>query len=63
MICHDQVEFILVKLAFKGLGLVNSVPEELWVEAHNTVQEAVKKTFPKKRKARRSSGYLRRLYK
>ena len=52
MICHDQVEFILVKPTFKGLDLVNRVPEELWVEGHNIVQEAVKKTIPKKQKAR-----------
>ena len=33
---------------FKGLDLDNSVPEELWTEVHNTVQEAVNKTIPKK---------------
>ena len=26
---------------FKGLDLVNRVPEELWTEFHNTLQEAV----------------------
>ena len=26
---------------FKGLDLVDRVPEELWTEVHNTVQEAV----------------------
>ena len=26
---------------FKGLELVNSVPEELWMEVRNTIQEAV----------------------
>ena len=34
----------------KGLDLVNSVPEELWTEVHNTVQEAANKTIPKKKK-------------
>ena len=34
---------------FKGLDLVNSVPEELWMEVHNIVQEAVNKTFLEKR--------------
>ena len=38
---------------FKGLDLVNSVPDELWTEVHNTVQKAVNKTFPMKRKAER----------
>ena len=35
---------------FKGLDLVNRVPEELWTEVCNTVQEAVNKTIPKKKK-------------
>ena len=32
---------------FKGLALVNSMPEELWTEVHNPAQEAVNKTTPK----------------
>ena len=35
---------------FKGLELVNSVPEELWTEVCDIVQEAVNKTIPKKKK-------------
>ena len=35
---------------FKRLDLVDRVPEELWMEIHNTVQEAVTKTIPKKNK-------------
>ena len=35
---------------FKGLDLVDRVPEELWTEVWNTVQEAVIKTIPKKEK-------------
>ena len=42
---------------FKGLDLVNSVPEELWTEVHSIVQETVNKTSPKNKKARRQSGY------
>ena len=34
---------------FTGLELVNSVPEELWMEVHNIVQEAANKTILKKR--------------
>ena len=34
----------------KGLDLVDRVPEELWTEVHNTVQEAVIKSIPKKKK-------------
>ena len=35
---------------FKGLDLVDRVPEELWTEVCNNVQEAVTKTIPKKKK-------------
>ena len=35
---------------FKGLDLVDRMPEELWTEVSNTVQEAVNKTIPKKNK-------------
>ena len=38
---------------FKGLYLVDRVPEELWMEVCNIVQEAVTKPMPKKRNARR----------
>ena len=37
---------------FKGLDLVNRVPEELWMEVHNIVQEAVIKITPRKRNAK-----------
>ena len=33
---------------FKRLDLIDGVPEELWMEVHDTVQEAVIKTIPKK---------------
>ena len=39
---------------FKGLDLVDTVPEELWVEIHNIVQEAVIKTIPKKKKFKKA---------
>ena len=47
---------------FKGLDLVNSVPEELWMVC-NIVQETVNKTIPKKKKSNKAKCYLRRLYK
>ena len=34
---------------FKGLDLIDRVPEELWTEVHVIVQEAVIKIFPKKK--------------
>ena len=39
---------------FKGLDLVDRMPEELWMEVHNTVQEAVTKTNPKKKKCKQA---------
>ena len=35
---------------FKGLDLIGRVPEELWTEVHDIVQEAVIKTIPKEKK-------------
>ena len=35
---------------FKGLDLMDRMPEELWMEVHNIIQEAVIKTTPKKKK-------------
>ena len=48
---------------FKGLDLIDRVPEELWTEVRGIVQEAVIKTIPKKRNAKRQNGCLRRHYK
>ena len=39
---------------FKGLDLIDRVPEELRTEVHNTVQEAVTKTIPKKKKCKKA---------
>ena len=48
---------------FKGLGLIDRVPNELWMEIHDLVQEAVIKTIPKKKKFKRQNHCLRRPYK
>ena len=39
---------------FKGLDLIERMPEDLWVKVHNTVQEAMTKTVPKKKKCKKS---------
>ena len=39
---------------FKDLDLIDIVPEELWIEVHNTVQEVVNKTIPKKKKCKKA---------
>ena len=40
---------------FKGLDLIDGVPEELWTEVHDTLQEAVIKTIPKKKKCKKAN--------
>ena len=40
---------------FKGLGLVDTVPEELWTEVCDIVQEVVIKTIPKKKKCKKAN--------
>ena len=39
---------------FKGLELIDRVPEELWTEVHDIVQEAVIMTIPKKQKCKKA---------
>ena len=39
---------------FKGLDLIDRVPEELWMEVCDIVQEAVIKTIPKKKKYKKA---------
>ena len=48
---------------FKRLDLIDRVPEELWAEVCDIVQEIGIKTIPKKRNAKRQNGCPRRLYK
>ena len=42
---------------FKGLDLVDRVPEKLWMEVHNIVQEAVTKIIPKKMKCKKAEWF------
>ena len=39
---------------FKGLTLIDKVPEEIWTEVCDIVQEAVIKTIPKKKKCKKA---------
>ena len=52
-----------VRKRFKGLDLIDRVPEELWMEVYDIVQEAMIKTIPKKKKCKKQNGCLRRPYK
>ena len=39
---------------FKELDLIDTVPDELWMEVHDTVQEIGIKTIPKKKKCKKA---------
>ena len=39
---------------FKGFDLIDRVPEELWTEVHDIVQEAGIKTIPNKKKCKKA---------
>ena len=39
---------------FKGVDLIDRIPEELWTEVHNIDEEAVTKTIPKKKKCNKA---------
>ena len=43
-----------VRNKFKGLDLIDRVPDELWMEVHDTVQETGSKTIPKKKKYKKA---------
>ena len=40
--------------SFNRLGLINRVPEELWTEVRDIVQETVIKTIPEKKKCKKA---------
>ena len=52
-----------VRNRFKGLDLMDRVPEELWTELRDIVQETRIKPSPRKRNAKRQTGCLGRPYK
>ena len=56
----DTVE---VRNIFKGLDLIERVPDELWTEVHDIVQDTGIKTIPMENKCKKQKGCLRRPYK
>ena len=42
---------------FKGFDLIDRVPDELWMEVHDIVQELVIKTIPKKKKCQKAKWF------
>ena len=51
-----------VRNRFKGLDLIDRVPDELWTEVGDTVQETGINSIPKKKKCKKGKGFLRRHY-
>ena len=45
---------VKVRNRFKGLDLIDRVPEELWMEVHDIIQEAVIRTIPKNKKCKKA---------
>ena len=43
-----------MRTRFKGLDLIDRVPDELWTEGHDIIQETGIKTIPKKKKHKMS---------
>ena len=43
-----------VRIRFKGLDLIDIVPDELWMEVHDIVQETGIKNIPKKKKHKKA---------
>ena len=63
---RNQIPFdytVEVRNRFKGLDLIDRVPDELWNEVRDIVQETGIKTSPRKRNAKKQNGCLRRPYK
>ena len=52
-----------VRNRFKGLDLIDRVPDELWMEVHAIIQETGIKTIPMEKKCKKQNGCLRRPYK
>ena len=49
---YDYTEKVINR--FKGLDLIDRVPEKPWTEVCDIVQEAVTKTIPKKKKGKKA---------
>ena len=47
---------------FKGLDLIDRVPEELWMEVRDIVQEIGIKTIPKKKKCKKANWLSEEAY-
>ena len=59
MFCSEEIQNLLydyiveLRNRFKGLDLIDRVPDELWMEVHDIVQEIGIKTISKKKKCKK----------
>ena len=64
--CHlNQIPYdytVEVRNKFKGLDLIDGVPDELWKEVRDTAQETGIKTIPMEKKCKKENGCLERPY-
>ena len=49
---------VVVRNRFKGLDMINTVSDELWMEVQNIIQEIGIKTIPKKNKGKKDRGLI-----
>ena len=54
ILCRPYDYTVEVRNRFKGLDLIDRVPDELWMEACDIVQETGIKTIPKKKKCKKA---------
>ena len=54
---------VKVRNRFKGLDLIDRVPDELWMEVYDIVQETGTRPSPRKINAKKQNGFLRGPYK
>ena len=65
LLCINQIPYnctVEVAKRFKGLDLIARVPEELWMEVLDIVQEVLIKIIPRKKKCKKANSCLRRPY-
>ena len=51
-----------VRNRFRGLDLIDRVPDELWIEARDIIQEAGSKTILKKKKCRKAKWLYKEIF-
>ena len=64
--CRQVIPYdytVVVINRFKGLYMIDRVPDELWMEFCDIVQETGIKTIPRKKNPKKQNGCLRRPYK